>query len=68
MTGAEKRHGDPMAAQSHDADPDRRLKEARLKEEAATKAVDFVQSGMKVGLGTIAPGRRRDADAVTTRT
>ena len=36
-----------MSAPSHAADP-----EARFKQEAATKAVAFVQSGMKVGLGT----------------
>lgn len=36
-----------MNLPSHETD-----REARLRQEAATKAVEFVQSGMKVGLGT----------------
>jgi ribose 5-phosphate isomerase A len=36
-----------MNPPSHETDS-----EARLKQEAATKAVEFVHSGMKVGLGT----------------
>jgi hypothetical protein len=42
-----KRSGGRMSAPSHAAD-----REERFKQEAATKAVAFVRSGMRVGLGT----------------